>query len=80
VMPGASLAAALARAETWRAAFAKESVTVREGVSLTCTISIGVALHHSRKETFDACLDRADAALYEAKRAGRNRVTSAEPA
>ncbi len=79
VMPGASLENAVARAEAWRTAFAKESVTVREGVSLGCTISIGVALHRSRRETFDACLDRADAALYEAKRAGRNRVTSADP-
>ena len=74
LMPGATLPAALARAERWRAAFAAEPVVVREGAAVSCTVSIGVALHRGRKETFDACLDRADAALYAAKRAGRNRV------
>ena len=78
LMPGATLPAALASAERWRAAFAAEPVVVREGTAVSCTVSIGVALHHSRKETFDACLDRADAALYAAKRAGRNRVESSD--
>jgi PleD family two-component response regulator len=41
-------------------------------------MSIGLALYRSRKETFEACLARADDALYAAKRAGRNRVVSAE--
>ena len=80
VMPGASLKAALTRAERWRERFAKELVSVRGAVDATvsATVSIGVALHRSRRETFDACLDRADAALYAAKRGGRNRVVSAE--
>ena len=80
VMPGATLDAALLRAEGWRARFAIEPVPVRDGVPVSCTVSIGVALHRSRKETFDACLDRADAALYAAKRAGRNCVVEAENA
>jgi diguanylate cyclase (GGDEF)-like protein/PAS domain S-box-containing protein len=78
VMPGATVAAALARAERWRATFAREPVRLRDGVTVSCTVSIGIALYRSRKETFDACLARADAALYEAKRAGRDRVVSAE--
>ncbi len=78
VMPGATLPAALASAGRWRVTFASELISVREGVSVSCTVSIGVALHHSRKETFDACLERADAALYAAKRFGRDRVVSAE--
>ncbi|MFG1188386.1 GGDEF domain-containing protein [Xanthobacter flavus] len=41
------------------------------------TVSIGVALA-SREEPLLATLERADAALYEAKRSGRNRVCCAE--
>ena len=78
VMPGATLEAALVRAEAWRESFAREVVPVRPGVEVSCTVSIGVSRHRSRKETFDACLDRADAALYAAKRGGRNRIVSAE--
>ncbi len=80
VMPGATLPAALVRAEAVRAAFANEIVAMRTGVEISGTVSVGVALHRSRKETFDACLDRADAALYAAKRFGRDRVVSAESA
>jgi two-component system cell cycle response regulator len=78
VMPGAALDAALARAEIWRETFARSGVVVREGVTVSCTVSIGVARYRSRKETFDARLDRADTALYAAKRGGRDRVASAE--
>jgi diguanylate cyclase (GGDEF)-like protein/PAS domain S-box-containing protein len=77
VMPGATLEAATARAETWRETFAGEPVRVREGVAVSCTVSVGVALYRSPSETFDACLIRADVALYAAKRGGRNRVVSA---
>ena len=80
VMPGATVNAALERAEGWRVTFASTPVPVRDGVAVSCTVSIGVALHHSRRETFGACLDRADTALYAAKRAGRNRVANAEKA
>jgi len=41
------------------------------------TVSIGVA-EYRRGETSDDLLIRADCALYNAKRAGRNRVVSAE--
>jgi len=41
------------------------------------TISIGVTLHRAG-EPVDALLARADAALYVAKNAGRNRVTFAD--
>ena len=38
------------------------------------TISVGVAELRADDEDDDACLRRADAALYRAKLAGRNRV------
>ncbi len=45
-----------------------------DGVSVTVTLSIGVTLM-ARGETVDDVVARADEAMYDAKRAGRNRVT-----
>src|SRR5262249_44379844 len=42
--------------------------------SLDITVSIGVACSDQADDTADLLLKRADEALYEAKRAGRNRV------
>ncbi len=39
-----------------------------------CTASIGVAVFHGRDESQDSVIDRADAAMYQAKEEGRNRV------
>lgn len=47
---------------------------VREPVALTVTASLGVALWVAG-EPAQACIHRADEALYRAKRAGRNRVS-----
>ena len=44
-------------------------------VPIRVTVSIGVAIHHD-PATLEDDLARADAALYEAKRAGRNRVVA----
>jgi diguanylate cyclase len=44
--------------------------------SLNCTISVGVALGRGDVATADSLLNEADAALYRAKTAGRNRVFS----
>ncbi|MDP1829061.1 MAG: diguanylate cyclase [Archangium sp.] len=77
VMPGAALPIALARAEEWRAAVA--ALQFEEGPSLRCTVSIGVASFRPGHETVEQTLARADAALYEAKRGGRDRVVCAEP-
>lgn len=43
------------------------------------TVSIGVAEYPSHGDTADAVIGQADAALYEAKRAGRDQVVSAGP-
>jgi diguanylate cyclase (GGDEF)-like protein len=48
------------------------------GVSLRCTVSIGVASLRTGVETIEQTLRRADAALYDAKNAGRDRVVCAE--
>lgn len=46
------------------------------GLNISVTISLGVA-KHSKGEKGEAVLDRADAAMYEAKQTGRNRVVIA---
>ncbi|MDO8455939.1 MAG: GGDEF domain-containing protein [Burkholderiaceae bacterium] len=40
----------------------------------SCTVSIGITTSHKDSDTVDSLLARADAALYHAKSAGRNRV------
>lgn len=69
--------AALALAASIRqevAALALES----RGESVVVTISIGVAVHSSDTQDFSTWLRAADAALYRAKAAGRNRVVLAD--
>jgi diguanylate cyclase (GGDEF)-like protein len=78
VMSGASVAGAMKRAEIWRFSFAESVVDGRDGMPARATISVGIARYRDPQETFAACLKRADEALYEAKRAGRDRVASAE--
>jgi len=76
-LPGASLMAALARAEQWRNTFG-ESFVEAAGVPVRCTLSAGLAMFHGAGDTIEAALARADAALYKAKHAGRNCVIAAE--
>jgi diguanylate cyclase (GGDEF)-like protein/PAS domain S-box-containing protein len=71
----------LVTAERLRAAVAAESFRA-EGRQMDLSVSIGVAALSREARTFDAVLRLADAALYEAKRGGRNRAAAAgfEPA
>ena len=49
--------------------------------SMSCvTISIGIAGTDMRGKSFEQINREADVALYEAKRSGRNRVVTYEPA
>ncbi|MBI4563169.1 MAG: diguanylate cyclase [Planctomycetes bacterium] len=71
-LPGAPLQRASDIAEVIRRAVEARPVPF-EGQTLFTTISIGAASLRT-EETADALVKRADAALYAAKRAGRNRV------
>lgn len=74
---GADRAQALALAERLRSAVAQRCHAVAGGDSLGCTVSIGVSPVFSEAAAWEAALRDADAALYRAKQAGRNRVDAA---
>jgi len=74
----ADAATALRRAETIRQATADMSVTWRNQQLPHVTVSIGVAVYPRDAQAPADLLRRADTALYLAKKAGRNRVASAE--
>lgn len=73
LLPGADLAGALILAERVRASVEATPITI-DGHGLTLTVSLGVAVALANDRDAIALLKRADAALYAAKRAGRNRV------
>jgi diguanylate cyclase (GGDEF)-like protein len=73
------LAGGRATAERLRAAVAETAVDTGNTV-LKVTISIGVALLSPDDSGLDEVLKRADDAMYEAKRSGRNQVTDSPSA
>ncbi|MBB3950407.1 GGDEF domain-containing protein [Aureimonas jatrophae] len=75
VLTGDAARDVLARMETLRAAFEALSVSIPgQAAALRLTASFGVALALDSGDTWDELARSADQALYEAKRAGRNRV------
>ena len=80
VMPETSLAGAVTVAERFRAAVAGEPFVVQGGRKLPVTVSIGVTVATTDRETLDSLLKRADEALYAAKHGGRNRVATSPAA
>lgn len=78
LLPDTDSAEALALAERLRASIADEAVMVL-GQLVPQTVSIGIGLIAATDTTPDAVLARADAALYEAKKAGRDTVRLAKP-
>ena len=68
---------ALYVAERMRKQLGKTSIELDNGITLNITASFGVAAMNENDRDFNAVLQRADAAMYEAKHAGRNQVKSA---
>ncbi|HWM41171.1 MAG TPA: diguanylate cyclase, partial [Burkholderiales bacterium] len=74
VMPEAPLEAASKRAENLREAAGRLALQQGGRALGPITISVGLATMPQHGETPQALLQAADAALYQAKQAGRNRV------
>lgn len=73
LLPNTDVTEALRVAERMRLAVAKSELKVQHA-QLRYTASFGVAGFDARELSFVRFIDRADTALYEAKRKGRNRV------
>ncbi|MGB6018350.1 MAG: diguanylate cyclase [Sulfurimonadaceae bacterium] len=79
LLPETALEGAMSVAETLRSEVEKLLLTLGDEIELRFTISIGVSQVKIGEKNFDAAMTRADAALYEAKESGRNRVCRARP-
>jgi two-component system cell cycle response regulator len=78
VLPAVEPATAMTVAERLRRGVAEKPFTLPDGErSIPVTVSVGVALDDAPSATLDALIKRADAALHQAKREGRNRVVQA---
>ena len=73
LLPETGLEEALAAAERIRAGLAREPLDYQEG-EIPITVSIGVTTLRPDDHRIEDVIKRADAALYRAKREGRNRV------
>ncbi|MCW7537627.1 GGDEF domain-containing protein [Aquabacterium sp. A7-Y] len=76
LLPQTDLAGALAMAERIRQEVARLALDWREK-TVEATVSLGVAALRPEMSGLEALIHDADVALYDAKRAGRNRVCSA---
>ena len=76
LLPGAGVEEAQAAAERLRGAVAARPCDAA-GRALALTVSIGVSVRRADDEALEDVLQRADAALYAAKAAGRDRVVVA---
>jgi len=74
-LPGHDEAAARASAESIRVAVETAGMT-KDGIALFPTISVGVAVTSAPDESAADLMARADAALYRAKAAGKNRTAT----
>lgn len=77
LLPDTEQQDALSLAERLRTAFERISHTV-DGVTLSATVSVGIAVSDDASVDLGALLKEADQALYRAKELGRNRVEISE--
>ena len=80
IMPAVTAAEAMARLEPFRRRLAEMGIHHEGRLLQAVTASIGVAEFPTHGTTATTLLQAADAALYQAKRAGRNRICMANPA
>jgi diguanylate cyclase (GGDEF)-like protein len=80
VLPDTDVHAALRVAERIRKAFAGHAYPHTNGQIIPATVSIGIATADQAGFDLEVLVAAADAALYEAKSRGRNRVVVADPA
>jgi diguanylate cyclase (GGDEF)-like protein len=78
VLPGTDLDGATRLAERARLAFERRTILAPDGTPIDVTVSLGVAAFPEASDA-DNLVAAADGALYEAKRAGKNRVKTAAP-
>jgi diguanylate cyclase (GGDEF)-like protein len=78
VLPGTDLDGAARLAERARTAFENRTILAPDGAPIGVTVSLGVAAFPEASDA-DNLVAAADGALYEAKRAGKNRVVTARP-
>jgi len=76
LLPDTPLANAMFVAERMREQLAKAPIKI-DGLIIPTTASFGVASQTDSDTSFEAILERADAAMYNAKHSGRNKVKSA---
>lgn len=74
LMPATDEATARVVAERVRGAMEANAAIAPDGGPVACTVSIGITTRASETNSVPELLSKADAALYDAKRSGRNRA------
>ncbi|MDD9911383.1 MAG: PleD family two-component system response regulator [Ahrensia sp.] len=76
VMPSTDKELAYVVADRMRQDVGATPITTKDGAEISITVSAGIASIEGRFDTLSSMLKRADEALYNAKRNGRNKVVS----
>ena len=76
ILPETEAKTAFAVGESLRLAIEQSRTRVSEKAEIKYTLSIGVATLTGEEDSLDAMMQRADAALYQAKKNGRNQVVA----